>query len=153
VAACPEFARARGVAVYAATPDELPLTALVDAALAAGKILLWPRVRARGAIEIAQAEPGELQPDALGMPAPPASAVAHAPSPSDVLVVPGVAFTRSGARLGRGGGYYDRLLASWRGASIGVAFDIQLVDELPMEPHDCGVDLVATPTRLWRRTR
>jgi 5-formyltetrahydrofolate cyclo-ligase len=64
----------------------------------------------------------------------------------EVLLVPGLAFTRAGIRLGRGGGHYDRLLAE-RGPGtwvLGVCFEIQVVAELPFEAHDCKVDAVVT---------
>ena len=66
------------------------------------------------------------------------------PSAIDLLLVPGVAFTRGLLRLGRGGGFYDRLLAreDWRAVSIGICFEEQLLDALPREPHDRPVDRV-----------
>ena len=69
-----------------------------------------------------------------------------APAGVDLVLVPGVAFSRQGARLGRGGGFYDRLLSrpDFRARRIGVCFERQLLDELPTEPHDCAVDLVIT---------
>lgn len=68
------------------------------------------------------------------------------PADLDVILVPGIAFTRAGRRLGRGGGYYDRLLAQCgaRTARIGICFDCQIVDELPAEPHDQPVETVLT---------
>ena len=64
----------------------------------------------------------------------------------DLILVPGLAFTKDGARLGRGGGYYDRLLASLppRTRRIGVCFAAQLVAVLPTEPHDQRVERVVT---------
>lgn len=68
----------------------------------------------------------------------------------DLILVPGVAFTRSGARLGRGGGYYDRLLSALpsRACKIGVCFDVQIVPELPVHSHDQPVDFVATESGI-----
>ena len=59
---------------------------------------------------------------------------------------------RSGARLGRGGGYYDRALPYVRPGALMVAvvFDDEFVDELPVEPHDRPVTAVVTPTGGWR---
>ena len=65
----------------------------------------------------------------------------------DFVLVPGVAFDLQGRRLGRGKGYYDRLLAEVRGKTCGVAFDEQIVEELPLEPHDVLVNCILTPTR------
>lgn len=133
--------------------DELPTSHLIARALAAGKQLLWPRVNASGSLELAAAAPGELVPDAAGFLAPPLDRPALSLAPGDVVIVPGVGFTRAGDRLGRGGGHYDRLLSRSPATSIGVAFDIQLVLELPTEPHDRGVDLVVTPGGVWRRAQ
>jgi 5-formyltetrahydrofolate cyclo-ligase len=68
----------------------------------------------------------------------------------DLTLVPGVAFDRLGRRLGRGKGYYDRLLARVGGTTCGVAFDWQLVPEVPAQPHDIGVNSILTPSR-WLR--
>ncbi len=65
----------------------------------------------------------------------------------DLILVPGVAFDLAGRRLGRGAGYYDRLLSKVRGTTCGIAFDEQISGELPVEPHDVFVDCILTPTR------
>jgi 5-formyltetrahydrofolate cyclo-ligase len=65
----------------------------------------------------------------------------------DVVIVPGLAFTADGARLGQGGGWYDRFLADRdpnRCVTVGVCFAGQLVASLPTEPHDVKVDHVVT---------
>ena len=64
-----------------------------------------------------------------------------------MILVPGVAFDLHGRRLGRGKGFYDQLLAGVRGTTCGVAFDVQVVRELPQEPHDARVNCILTPTR------
>ncbi|MDQ6625516.1 MAG: 5-formyltetrahydrofolate cyclo-ligase [Verrucomicrobiota bacterium] len=66
------------------------------------------------------------------------------PLTPDLVLVPGLAFTKDGRRLGRGGGFYDRLLAghlenAWK---VGVCFELQLRDEIPQEQHDALVDIV-----------
>jgi len=68
----------------------------------------------------------------------------------DFILVPGLAFTRSGLRLGRGGGYYDRLLAhpQCKARRIGIAFDVQLVESIPVEPHDQRVHQIITESGL-----
>ena len=65
----------------------------------------------------------------------------------DLTLVPGVAFDLNGCRLGRGKGYYDRLLADVSGTTCGVAFDEQIVESLPTEPHDVRLNCILTPTR------
>lgn len=76
------------------------------------------------------------------------------PGVIDLALVPGLAFTRAGHRLGRGKGYYDRFLAQLRPGCFkcGIGYDFQLVDELPTEPHDVPLDAVVTPAGVYRRT-
>lgn len=65
----------------------------------------------------------------------------------DLALVPGLGFTLNGGRLGRGKGYYDRLLAEVPALKCGVAFDCQIAGEFPLEPHDVQLNCILTPTR------
>ena len=64
-------------------------------------------------------------------------------------MTPGIAFTHDGKRLGYGGGYYDCFLTTFIGISIGLAFELQLIDCLPLTPYDKRVDYVLTETKLY----
>jgi len=68
----------------------------------------------------------------------------------DVVIVPGVAFDRSGARLGRGGGFYDRFLKSLPDGTmrVGACFSVQLLEEIPTDPHDLAVGLIVTESGI-----
>ncbi len=69
----------------------------------------------------------------------------------DVVVVPGVAFDRTGARLGRGAGFYDRFLGRLKGGRprrVAIAFDAQVVERVPTEAHDERVEVIVTPTEI-----
>jgi 5-formyltetrahydrofolate cyclo-ligase len=70
---------------------------------------------------------------------------------AQVVVVPAVAVSRSGVRLGRGGGYYDRALRHARPEArlVALVFDDELVDDLPSEPHDQRMTAVVTPSGGW----
>ena len=70
------------------------------------------------------------------------------PTWPDVIVVPGTAFTASGQRLGQGGGWYDRFLVRRRDDAvlIGLAFEPQIVESIPIEDHDVVLDIVVTET-------
>ena len=57
----------------------------------------------------------------------------------DLLIVPGLAFTKEGYRLGFGGGYYDRFLTKFKGETIALAFESQIVAELPLDSHDLPI--------------
>ncbi len=66
------------------------------------------------------------------------------PSQLELIVVPAVAYDRKGNRLGRGKGFYDRLLSSTKATKVGIGYEFQLVDELPTEEHDVPMDVVIT---------
>ncbi len=66
------------------------------------------------------------------------------PSEIELIIVPAVAFDRNGNRLGRGKGFYDRLLQTTSATKIGVGYDFQLIEEIPAEPHDIPMDMVIT---------
>jgi 5-formyltetrahydrofolate cyclo-ligase len=68
----------------------------------------------------------------------------------DLILVPGVAFDPQGHRLGRGKGYYDRLLAQTRGHKCGVGFEEQLLPEIPAEPHDIRMNTVILPNQCLK---
>lgn len=65
-----------------------------------------------------------------------------------MLLVPGLAFTEQGHRLGRGGGYYDRYLGSFKGTKLGICYEGQLRNKLPQESHDALVDYIVTEKRV-----
>ena len=65
----------------------------------------------------------------------------------DVLIVPGVVFTKQGYRIGFGGGYYDRFLSDYNGTTFALAFDCQLVENVPIERFDIPVQYIITETQ------
>ena len=85
---------------------------------------------------------GDLDLDRYGLRVPQKPWTPIAPEALSVVLVPGVAFTRNGHRLGRGGGYYDRLLSTLpeNVIRIGVCHEIQVVEEIPLEAHDAVMD-------------
>lgn len=88
---------------------------------------------------------GAMKPERFGTVAPTGEVMVP-----DVLLVPLLAFDLTGARLGYGGGFYDRTLAGLPGRrSIGCAFAAQQVDRVPAEPHDFRLDAVATEREVW----
>ena len=66
-----------------------------------------------------------------------------------LLIVPGLAFTRKGYRLGFGGGYYDRFLSDYKGKLLSLAFELQLMEYLPIECHDIPVSKIITPIHIY----
>lgn len=62
----------------------------------------------------------------------------------ELIIVPAVAFDKKGHRLGRGKGFYDRLLGQTKATKIGIGYEFQVMDEIPTEPHDVAMDIVIT---------
>jgi 5-formyltetrahydrofolate cyclo-ligase len=143
VAALPALGRAARVALYAALPGEVDPAAL-EPLLAAP---LYPRVAEAGrGLSFHRARLVDLQPGRYRLREPRPEAAAVSLSPGDVVLVPGLAFDRNGARLGWGMGHYDVALATARGAlRIGLGHGFQLVDAVPEGPGDERMDLVVTP--------
>lgn len=138
------------VALYAPIRGEADLLPLVEIARREGKRVVFPRacVEARTLKFYEVERAAELSPGAYGVPEPPRVEARSVRAASlDLIVLPGLAFDRRGRRLGFGGGYYDRLLAAPAPATVGVAFECQLRETLPEEPHDRGVDVVVTELR------
>ena len=71
----------------------------------------------------------------------------------DLVLVPGVAFDLNCNRLGRGKGFYDRILSAASGIKCGIGYDFQLLESIPTEPHDAKVDFVLTPERCVKARR
>lgn len=135
------FAAAHTVALFCSLPDEPPTERML-ARWSGRKRIVVPRVGGE-TMEFFDYRPDGLADGAFGILEPQAGAPCS-PAGIDLIVVPGVAFTPGGARLGRGRGYYDRYLSlpGFRAAKIGVCYRHQLTDELPVEPHDIRMDTV-----------
>ncbi len=141
---------AKAVLFYAPLPDELDVWRLLEDALAAGKTAALPRFdpeqNAYVACQIGRADT-DLETGRFGIREPRGSCLRIPLNRLDLILVPGVAFDLNGRRLGRGKGYYDRLLATANGLACGVAFDQQIVRRVPSEGHDVRLSCILTPTR------
>lgn len=140
------------IGLYRAMPDEAPTTSYAGFFQERGHTIALPRFTGRAApMEFAHhSDPyGEtdIEKGAFGLHQPLPDAETLAP---DVLFVPLLGFTERGERLGQGGGHYDRWLADHPGTlAIGLAWDCQKVEALPIEPHDQLLAAIVTPTRLY----
>jgi 5-formyltetrahydrofolate cyclo-ligase len=141
----PFLAEAQTIMAYYSLPDEVNTHDLIDDLVAEGKTVLLPRVmgdetmelrRYTGRADLKEGSFHILEP--VGEPFTDFSTI-------DLILVPGLAFDAVGHRLGRGRGYYDRFLHSKDGSycvKIGVCFDFQKVDEVPVDAFDIAVDKV-----------
>ena len=141
---------AKAILFYAPLADEPDLWRLIEDSLAIGKVVALPRFHpeqgAYVACLIKQTGP-DLVAGKFGIREPRESCPIIPLNRLDFVLVPGVAFDLNGRRLGRGKGYYDRLLAMSAGSTCGVAFDQQIVSQVPSEPHDVRLSCILTPTR------
>ncbi len=141
----PEYRRAKTVFLYRGVGSELDTLPIIEDALSSGKRVALPRVTAPGIMEARRIRAlNELVPGKYGIPAPPEGSELIPPEEFDLILVPGAAFSPNGARLGRGGGYYDRYLPKTLGFKVALAGKGRLFPVLPTEEHDVKVDKVIT---------
>lgn len=141
---------ARCVAIYAPVHGEVDPAVIAAAAMAAHKPVYYPRIVGDD-LEFLCAGPQALRLGAYDIPEPPGDAHRLDPEARILVVVPGVAFDLRGARLGRGGGRYDRALTRYPGAlRIGLSYEFQMLPLLPEAPWDARMDEVVTEARLVR---
>jgi 5-formyltetrahydrofolate cyclo-ligase len=140
---------ARAVLLFMPMPDEPDIRPLLQAALEARKTVALPQfVAAGGHYEAAViCDPArDLVAGKFGIPEPGAVCKVADLKRLDLVLVPALAFDWHGRRLGRGKGFYDRLLVDVPGKTCGVAFDQQMVAALPVEPHDVRLNCILTPS-------
>jgi 5-formyltetrahydrofolate cyclo-ligase len=140
------------VALYAPKGSEVD-TAMLDATLrAAGVHIVYPRVvDHQRVLAFHTAAIGELVAGRYGLREPADHAPNVALADIAAFVVPGIAFDRQGGRIGWGKGHYDATLASASGLTIGLGFEVQLVERLPRERHDAVLDAIVTDVATYTR--
>jgi len=153
IAALPSFAAARCVLVTLPFASEWDSRPLALAALASGKTLVVPRVNNASRMLELHVVTDIVRDVTTGykdIPEPLPALPQVAAESIDWILVPGVAFSPEGSRLGYGGGYYDRLMITLQPAAARVAgaFDAQIVAHIPAASHDLSVDLVVTESRI-----
>lgn len=141
----PELAVAQTVLLYYGVGAEPDTGRLIRPLLAMGKRVALPRVLPHRGMEarlVGEAPPLARHP--FGMPEPGEDCPQIPKEEIDLILVPGLAFDKNGYRLGQGGGYYDRYLDDFTGATLSLCRAVFLLDALPTEPHDRPVGLVLT---------
>ena len=145
------FWRARRVLFYAADGGEVETLPLLERWIEGGRKVILPRVEGETMILVEVDGLKDLAPGYRGLLEPRSDRGRVVPwEEVEVALVPGLAFDLEGNRLGRGGGHYDRTLAriGSKVFKIGLAFDFQVVDRLPVEARDVPVDCVVTESRM-----
>ncbi|HYR08497.1 MAG TPA: 5-formyltetrahydrofolate cyclo-ligase, partial [Longimicrobium sp.] len=149
-----EVAGARTLLLYASLPEEVGTDEIAAEARRRGITLVYPRCLPEGRMTLHQADsPDVLRPGRFGIREPDADACPiRAVGDVDAALIPGLAWDRAGHRLGRGGGYYDRLLAhpDWRGFRCGLFFAAQEFPSIPREDWDIRLDAIVTEREVVR---
>jgi 5-formyltetrahydrofolate cyclo-ligase len=140
VADMQEYQRARSVMAFVGFKGEPDTDPLFARLAVEGKRLLLPRVESTGIVVVDGDSPLVASKFGVHEPTGPPIDVGEI----DLVIVPGLAFTPAGDRLGYGQGYYDRLLPRVSAPTVGVCFEDQLVDEMPLAPHDVRVGAVVS---------
>jgi 5-formyltetrahydrofolate cyclo-ligase len=148
------FEQCSQVVLFASLPGEPDTGPIFAAARAAGRLCLLPRMLQDVDLEFVLVDDfGALVAGRYGVREPASAAPPQEVAGGSLVLVPRLAFDHDGGRLGRGAGYYDRALARIRSRAggsriVGVAFDVQLVDRVPMDSHDVRIDGVVTESGL-----
>lgn len=142
------FKKASCVALYHAIPGEVQTSEFINRWYKSKRILL-PLIVGddlrlllyEGAESLTEGQYGIMEPkeDCMELP----------DEEIDMIIVPGVAFDRDRNRMGRGRGFYDRLLARIEAPKIGICFEFQITDNIPVEPFDKKMDLVITEEHIY----
>lgn len=144
------FMMSESILLYHSLPDELSTLDFIDKWHTRKRFYL-PRVNGLN-LEILPYSKSRLHLGAFNIEEPDGDDTTDM-SQIDMVVVPAVAYDRKGNRVGRGKGYYDRLLNNTRAIKIGVAYDFQLIDEIDADSHDVAVDYVITERGILRTSR
>lgn len=146
----PLFQTAKSILFFAPLPEEPDLWPLLNESLAGKKMVALPCFDADSqgyTPRHIQDIHVEILSGKFGIREPAPTCVAIPLADLDLVLVPGVAFGLDGHRLGRGKGFYDRLLQDFTGNKIGIAFDEQIVGKIPVEKNDVRMNLILTPIR------
>lgn len=132
--------KAKTILLFASLPDEIDTSRLIKEAVSAGKRVILPVVR-NNDLTLFVYHPGQIAPGAFGIMEPTLDATPLSDfSAIDLAIVPGIAFTRRGDRLGRGKGFYDRLLPILPCPCYGLGYTLQILHSLPTDPWDVPLD-------------
>lgn len=148
--AMPAYQAAETVFCFVGVGTEIDTRPVLENALSAGKRVCVPLCAAPGLMELRQiVDLSQLVPGAYGIPAPPPESPVVPADGVDFAVIPCMACSHGGRRLGRGGGYYDRFLGQYRGGTVLVCRGRLIREEIPVESHDMPVPWVLTERALY----
>ncbi len=149
VIAMPEYRAAKRIFCYAALPMEVQTGGLIREILREGKELYLPVTGKDNRLSAVRLTgPENMHRGAFRVMEPDGDETID-PARLDLILTPGLAFDRAGGRIGYGAGCFDRFLPECRGLVVGLAFEMQLVDRVPMEAHDFRMQRLVTEERIY----
>jgi 5-formyltetrahydrofolate cyclo-ligase len=145
------YRSAKAIALYSSVQNEAATEELRDHSLRNGKRVVYPRLLPNRSLELVEIESlTELVRGKSGIPEPIGDKVLSHGEVDLLLIVPGVAFDPKGNRLGRGQAWYDRVIRQWgsRATPVGLAYEFQVIDRVPVDPWDQKVLFISTQERF-----
>ena len=134
-----EFKQAKTVYLYCEVNNEVSLDVLIHQCKEQDKTMAFPKVEGKDLVFYVANDDDDFDKGEFDIPEPKPIQKADEP---DLIIVPGVAFTYEGMRIGYGGGYYDRFLKNHTAHTIGMAYKFQMFEQLPTEDYDIPLDEV-----------
>lgn len=146
-----EFTECQIFFTYLSHGQEIPTHALTKEAISQGKLVAVPKVTGEGTMTFYQIHaPSDCTPGAFGILEPEGGRELTPDMGKSLLLLPGLAFTKTGKRLGYGGGYYDRYLAAYPQAfSAAPAYPFSVLEDLPAEAHDIRANALVLPNEIF----
>jgi 5-formyltetrahydrofolate cyclo-ligase len=147
----PLYRSANAIALYSSVQNEAATEKIRDHSLRSGKRVVYPRLLPNRGLEFVEIESAtELAPGKSGIAEPTGDKVLSHGELDLLLIVPGVAFDPTGNRLGRGQAWYDRVIRQWgsRAIPVGLAYEFQVIDRVPVDPWDEKVLFISTQERF-----
>jgi 5-formyltetrahydrofolate cyclo-ligase len=147
----PLYRSANAIALYSSVQNEAATEKIRDHSLRSGKRVIYPRLLPNRSLEFVEIESArELAPGKSGIAEPTGDKVLTHGELDLLLVVPGIAFDPKGNRLGRGQAWYDRVIRQWgsRATPVGLAYEFQVIDRVPVDPWDEKVLFISTQERF-----
>ncbi len=145
-----EVQQAETILLFYGMKKEINTQPMLTALQRHGKRVLLPRCLPQHQMEARIYHPQKIKQHRYGMWEPDEDCAVVEKAEIDLILVPALCFDRQGRRMGRGGGYYDRYLADYSGVTVGLCREVLLCDEVPIDPWDQPVKLVATEGTVYR---
>lgn len=146
---CDEYKKSETIMIYLSSFKEPDTAAILSDSLSDKRVVVPVSVTdTHTIIPSLLRSSGELKKGAYGI-REPENIIPVSVNEIDTVLVPGIAFDNKGARIGFGAGYYDRFLSQFNGIKIGICYDFQITENIPVSPHDIFMDMIITEKRIY----